>query len=387
MAKRSAQGAGSIRERKDGLWEARYTVGRNPATGKQVRKSVYGKTQQEVRKKLTAITSDLDNGVFIEPSKLTFGNWLKIWLDEYCGSIKPRTKSLYENCIEYRIKPFLGSVKLQKLKPAMIQKFYNDALNGKQDNKKAISPKTVKNLHGIVHKALQQAVEIGYIKLNPAAVCVLPKVQKAKINPMDEQQTKLFIKAISNEPLRRLFLVALFTGMREGEVIGLTWDNVDLKNGTIHITQQLQRHDGEYKLMPPKNSKFRLIVPAPYIMDILKEEQTAQKENRLKAGPLWENKKGFVFTNAIGGHYSQQYVHKKFKNVVQSIEMPGLRFHDLRHTYAVAAIRAGDDIKTVSENLGHASVAFTLDIYGHVTDEMRQSSAERMQAYIDRLQA
>lgn len=387
MAKRNAQGAGSIRERKDGLWEARYTVGRNPATGKQVRKSVYGKTQQEVRKKLTAITSDLDNGVFTEPSKLTFGNWLKIWLDEYCVSIKPRTKSLYENCIEYRIKPFLGSVKLQKLKPAMIQKFYNDALNGKQDNKKAISPKTVKNLHGIVHKALQQAVEIGYIKLNPAAVCVLPKVQKAKINPMDEQQTKLFIKAIANEPLRRLFLVALFTGMREGEVIGLTWDNVDLKNGTIYITQQLQRHDGEYKLMPPKNSKSRLIVPAPYIMDILKEEQTAQKENRLKAGPLWENKNGFVFTNAIGGHYSQQYVHKKFKNVVQSIEMPGLRLHDLRHTYAVAAIRAGDDIKTVSENLGHASVAFTLDIYGHVTDEMRQSSAERMQAYIDRLQA
>ena len=387
MAKRNAQGAGSIRERKDGLWEARYTVGRNPATGKQVRKSVYGKTQQEVRKKLTAITSDLDNGVFTEPSKLTFGNWLKIWLDEYCGSIKPRTKSLYENCIEYRIKPFLGSVKLQKLKPAMIQKFYNDALNGKQDNKKAISPKTVKNLHGIVHKALQQAVEIGYIKLNPAAVCVLPKVQKAKINPMDEQQTKLFIKAIANEPLRRLFLVALFTGMREGEVIGLTWDNVDLKNGTIYITQQLQRHDGEYKLMPPKNSKSRLIVPAPYIMDILKEEQTAQKENRLKAGPLWENKKGFVFTNAIGGHYSQQYVHKKFKNVVQSIEMPSLRFHDLRHTYAVAAIRAGDDIKTVSEKLGHASVAFTLDIYGHVTDEMKQSSAERMQAYIDRLQA
>ena len=301
MAKRSAQGAGSIRERKDGLWEARYTVGRNPATGKQVRKSVYGKTQQEVRKKLTAITSDLDNGVFTEPSKLTFGNWLKIWLDEYCVSIKPRTKSLYENCIEYRIKPFLGSVKLQKLKPAMIQKFYNDALNGKQDNKKAISPKTVKNLHGIVHKALQQAVEIGYIKLNPAAVCVLPKVQKAKINPMDEQQTKLFIKAIANEPLRRLFLVALFTGMREGEVIGLTWDNVDLKNGTIYITQQLQRHDGEYKLMPPKNSKSRLIVPAPYIMDILKEEQTAQKENRLKAGLLWENKNGFVFTNAIGG--------------------------------------------------------------------------------------
>lgn len=387
MAKRNAQGAGSIRERKDGLWEARYTVGRNPATGKQIRKSIYGKTQQEVRKKLTAVTSDLDNDVFAEPSKLSFGDWLKIWLNEYCGSVKPRTKTLYENCIEYRIKPFLGSVKLQKLKPAMIQKFYNDALNGKQDGKKAISPKTVKNLHGIIHKALQQAVEIGYIKLNPAAVCVLPKVQKAKINPLDEKQTKQFILAIENNPLRRLFLVALFTGMREGEIIGLTWDNVDLKKGTIHIEQQLQRHEGEYKLFPPKNSKPRMIVPAPYVMDILREELTAQKENRLKAGPLWENEKGFVFTNAIGGHYSQQYVHEKFKRAVRSIGLPDLRFHDLRHSYAVAAIRAGDDIKTVSENLGHASVAFTLDIYGHVTDEMKQSSAERMQAYINTLQA
>lgn len=169
--------------------------------------------------------------------------------------------------------------------------------------------------------------------------------------------------------------------------MGLCWDSVDFAAGTISIRQQLQRHERGYILAPPKNGKPRLILPAPFVMQLLREEKAAQAEDQLKAGALWENEQGFVFTNQIGQHMKRQTVYKHFKNVVEAIGLPSVRFHDLRHSYAVAAIRAGDDLKTVSENLGHASVSFTLDVYGHVTGDMRKSSADKMQNYISALQA
>lgn len=385
MAKRNAQGSGSIRERKDGLWEARYTVGKNPATGKPIRKSIYGKTQREVRKKLASVTVSIDEGIYTEPSKITFGQWLTIWLTQYCGAVKPRTKLLYENTIEYRIRPFLGPMRLLELTPVILQNFYNNSIQGKYKDRKAISAKTLRNMHGIIHKALQQAVSVGYIKNNPAGACVLPKPQRKELCPLDEAQTKAFIQAIEGDPFRRLFLVALFTGMREGEILGLCWNNVNLETGTLTICQQLQLHEGKYVVMAPKNGKPRTISLPPYVVDILKEQRKEQAENRLKAGSLWENS-GYVFTNEIGQHIKRQTLYRHFKKAVEAIGLPSVRFHDLRHSYAVAALRAGDDVKSVSENLGHASVAFTLDVYGHVTEDMRKSSADRMQAYINSLQ-
>ena len=382
MAK-NAQGAGSIRQRKNGTWEARFSAGRDPGTGKIIRKSVYGRTQKEVRQKLTAATTAVDLGTYSTPERLTFGEWLTIWENEYCGAIKPRTKELYHRTVEYRIRPFLGGTRLQELSPVVLQKYYNKSLAGLSEDVPAISEKTLRNVHGMIHKALSQAVAVGYIRSNPAAVCVLPKAKRQELHPLDEQQTRDFIQAAENESLRRLFLVALFTGMREGELLGLCWDNIDFSSGTIHIVQQLQRHAGEYKLMPTKNSKPRTIAPAAFVMQLLREERSSQAAAQLLAGPAWQNSQSFVFTNAIGEHMKRQTVYRHFKNLVSRIDLPGVRFHDLRHSYAVAALRAGDDPKTVSETLGHASVAFTLDVYGHVTDDMRRSSSQRMQHYID----
>lgn len=386
MAK-SAKGAGSIRQRADGLWEARFSAGRDPATGKIIRKSVYGHTQKEVRKKLTEATAAVDSGTYTAPEKITFGQWLTVWLDEYCAAIKPRTKELYKNTVEYRIRPFLGAVQLSALSPVMLQGFYNKSTAGQLDGVPAISGKTLRNVHGILHKALQQAVSIGYIRTNPADACILPKHQQRELRPLDEQETRQFIAALNDEPLRRLFLVALFTGMREGELMGLCWDCVDFTAGTITIKQQLQRVERNYMIVPPKNSKSRLILPAPFVMQLLREEKVVQARAQLAAGALWENTQGFVFTNELGQHMKRQTVYRHFKNVVDSIGLSEARFHDLRHSYAVAAIRAGDDLKTVSENLGHASVSFTLDVYGHVTGDMRKSSADKMQNYISALNA
>ena len=172
--------------------------------------------------------------------------------------------------------------------------------------------------------------------------------------------------------------------MRRGEVLGLTWDCVDLSRGTILINRQLQNipgKPGEFHLVPTKNGKGRTITAAASVVDLLKRHRAQQNEMRLKAGALW-NDSNFVFTDELGKHLAPSTVYHNYKQIVASIGIPAARFHDLRHSYAVAAIRAGDDIKTVQGNLGHHTAAFTLDVYGHVTEEMKQASADRMEQFI-----
>ena len=380
---RAAQGAGTIRQRKDGRWEARYTVGRDPGTGKQVQRSVYGATQQEARKKLAQLTAALDAGTYKEPCKMTVGQWLDIWSADYLGGVKPFTVRSYSDQIRNHIKPALGSVKLEALNAHTIQEFYN-SLGAEREGKPGLSPKTVKNVHGVLHKALQQAVKIGYLRFNPADACELPRAVRKELKPLDEEQSKAFLKAIQGHRFEMLYTVTLFTGMREGEALGLSWDCVDFKKGTILINKQMQREkkkNGQYLLVPTKNGKSRTITPAPWVMKLLRTQRARQAEQQLRAGPMWEDS-GLVFTNELGHHLAIHTVYKDFKQIAASIGRPDARFHDLRHSYAVAAIRSGDDIKTVQGNLGHATAAFTLDVYGHVTDQMKRESAARMESYI-----
>ena len=178
--------------------------------------------------------------------------------------------------------------------------------------------------------------------------------------------------------------MTLFTGMRESEVLGLTWDCVDFENSTIIINKQLQlirNTNGEYRLAPTKNNRVRLVTVAPYVLNILKKVKADQERNRARFGNSW-NEGGFVFTKADGEHLRMNTVYKNFKAMVRSLGYDETRFHDLRHSYAVASIKSGDDIKTVQENLGHATASFTLDVYGHVTNRMKQDSAARMEQFI-----
>jgi integrase len=206
--------------------------------------------------------------------------------------------------------------------------------------------------------------------------------------PLDEEETKLFLKAIKGHRFELLFTVTLFTGLREGEALGLTWDRIDFKRGTILINRQLQKEKkagGEFRLVSLKNDRPRRITPAPWVMQLLKDRKVQQYEHMEKAGEDWSNPLNLVFTNELGGNLIPQTVVRHFKEIVTSIGRPDARFHDLRHSYAVASIRSGDDIKTVQGNLGHATAAFTLDVYGHVTDQMREASSMRMQAYIQEI--
>ncbi len=383
---RNAQGGGTIRQRADGRWEARYTVGRDPGTGKQVQKSIYGKTQKEVRQKLQQVSVAIDEGIYTEPSKLTVKDWLKIWLKEYTGNVKPYTAYTYAIEVNTYIIPALGSVRLAELTAPMVQAFYN-ALQAGTKNQSALSPKSIKNIHGVLHKALNQAVSVGYIRFNPTTACTLPRIERKEIKPLDENSMAAFLKVIKGHQFETIYKVDLFTGMRQSEILGLQWDCIDFDRGTILINKQLQKDknkDGKYFLAPLKNDKSRIITPAPTVMELLRARRRDQLSDRMKAGSLWDDRGlgALVFTNAFGKHLCHKVVYCHFKQLVAAAGSPATRFHDLRHSYAVASLQSGDDVKTIQENLGHHTAAFTLDVYGHVTERMKQESARRMENFI-----
>ena len=380
---KGAKGGGTIRQRPDGRWEARYTLGIDPGTGKQIQKSVYGKTQKEVRQKLTAITAEIDSGVYQEPCKMTVNEWLDIWLKDYQIGVKDSTAYLYERQAKLYLRPALGNIPLETLKAHTVQRLYN-LLSQEHDGQPALSAKSIKNIHGVLHKALQQAVLLNYIRYNPTTACVLPKIVKKEIHPLTDQQTAQLLNLLKGGKYEIPLTVDLFTGLREGELLGLMWDCVDFDKGTILVNKQLHRSQkkGEgYYFAPPKNNKSRTIRPAPYVMTLLRQQKLVQTQMRLAAGPAWQES-GLVFTNEFGRYISLQAVFDCFKRTVRKVGLPNLRIHDLRHTYAVNSIRAGDDIKIVQSNLGHATAAFTLDVYGHFTDDMRSVSAQRMEGFI-----
>ena len=384
---RAANGAGSIRKRTQvrgsktyTYYEGRCTVGFDPLTGKQIQKTITGKTEREIQRKLSKMQVDVDEGTYIEPSKQTLGEWLDMWLETYViGSVKPYTEDSYRTVCENHIKPLLGNIKLAALTAPQIQQLYNKLVR-----EKGLSAKTVKNVHGVLHRALNKAVQIGGIRHNPADACELPKVYQKEIVPLEEPQITAFLKAIRGHKYEHIYQVTLFTGLRQGEVLGLTWDCVDFEHHTLYINKQLQKSKkvgGTYQLVPTKNGKARLLTVAPSVMAVLRRQKSQQAQMQLLAGPVWENKNNLVFTNEQGGHLVHVTVYKNFKTIVHGLGLD-TRFHDLRHTYAVSALESGDTIKTVQDNLGHASAAFTLNIYSHTTQKMRRESDDRMENFI-----
>lgn len=382
MTKKGAKGSGNIRKKtvKRGgkeytYWEARITTGRDPGTGKQIQRSFTGKTQKEVREKLQAAAVAVNDGTYTVPARLTLGQWLDIWQREYMGNAKPATLRAYDSHIRNHIRPGLGAVRLTELHPHTVQNFIN-SLDG-------LSPTSVRLVYTVLRTALEKAIDLDYIPRNPAAKCVLPKQERKEIKPLDDAQATALIRAAAGTRIENMIPLALFTGLRISELLGLTWSAVDMDRGTITVDKQLSAKPKAGALFSsPKSGKSRTITPAPTAFQVLRRQKARQAEQQLKAGPLWSNPHGLIFTAEDGGPLSQQMAELNFSDVRATVGLEGTRFHDLRHTYAVNSIRAGDDIKTIQTNLGHASAAFTLDIYGHVTEAMKQDSATRMEALI-----
>lgn len=391
MSRKRANGEGTIRKRSNGTWEGRIT-NTNPETGKVQYKCVYGKTQKDVKGKMVELLKEREEkninpllaNVDQDSDDLTLNEWLDIWLSDYLSDIKHGTLVSYKSLSNNHIRKELGKYKLKNLKPPVIQKFYNNLKN------QGLSPKYIKNIHGCLHRALDMAVKVEYIEKNYTSVCSIAKGNPEEVNPLTEEEQKKLFAAMKGAEYEYLYITDIFTGLRCGELIGLTWDCIDFEKGIITIKRQIvqiRERGAKYEWGTPKNGKGRILAPAPFVMDVLKKQQEKQAQAREAAGKLWNEGefKNLVFTHPDGSHLSQPTVWKQFQKLLKKAGLEHHRVHDLRHTFAVNSLRAGDDIKTLQENMGHYSAAFTLDRYGHVTEEMRKASSERMQKFIDEM--
>ncbi len=236
---------------------------------------------------------------------------------------------------------------------------------------------------------LKQAVDDKHLRVNPSEACKLPKVKEREMLSFEDNQVLDFLKAIEGHPYEYLYKITLFTGLREGEVLGLTWDCLDLERGTLIVKQQIQKErkkGGKYYFDSTKNSKDRTLVLAPSIVELFRLQKIRQDAMRAKAGDKWVEH-NMVFTRDNGFYFSSRTAYNAFKCVVEKMGIPDTRFHDLRHSYTTMAIKNGDDVKTVQKNLGHATAAFTLKVYAHVTEQMKRDSADRMEQFMQSISA
>ena len=381
---RAAAGAGSIRQRPDGRWEARITVGTDSGTGKPIRRSIYGDTQAIVRKQMNAIIREIDNGTYQAPNKITVSQWMEEWITDFCTNrVKPTTIASYSAVIKNHINPAIGAMEIQAVRGTHIQRIYNTMTNN------GLTGKTVKNAGAVLHKAFSVALKQGLLAANPCDAAELPKVVQKPIKPLTDEEIPRFLAAIDVHPFRNGYGLCLFAGLREGECLGLSWDNVDFENRRITVCQQLQKSKTEsglyYISASTKNGKTRVIAPPDIAFDYLREERRRQSENRLRAGKAWSNPENLCFTNETGRYILPEIFRRHFKMLVADIGRPDARVHDLRHTAATVAIASGADIKSVQDLMGHATASFTLNVYAHTSERMKEDTASRVQSYYDNL--
>ena len=383
--KKRENGSGTIYKRPDGRWVAQYTSTRDPRTGKKRRHTIYGDTQQEVAEKLRAATASIDNHTFQEPKKITIADYVAEYRFSHIAMLSPTTQRTYEIILKNYILPAFGDLKLTELTHRQVQLFISSLYTGGNP----LSPKTIRNIHGILHGLLACACQDEILLRNVADHCRLPRVTQQQLNVLTTTELSRFFAAIKTDEFHLLYYTAILTGMRQAEILGLRWDDIEWERNTIVVRQQLQqrRDKGlyDYYLKPPKENKQRRIVVAPSVMDALKRRRKEQNEARLAAGSKWNNPFDLVFTNEFGRPLNNQTVYKHLQRVLKKCDLGQYTFHSLRHSFATISLENGDDIKTVQTNLGHFAPSFTLKTYAHVTDKMQQKSAARMEEMLKNL--
>ena len=375
MAKKRANGEGSIRKRKDGRWEGRYTAGHNLETGKPIYRNVLGKTQAEVKEKLKTAIQETQSLDFSKTGQYTVGQWMDVWYENY-AKIKVRLSShqTYKGYIKNHIKPNIGDIPLEKLTTLDLQRLYKTLLaRGRVDRleskgqPKGLSPKTVRNIHQVLSSALKLAQEQRLILTNPAEGCALPKVEHREMKTLPMEQLQSFLREAKDSGVFELYYLELATGLRRGELLGLKWEDIDLEHGDLRVRRQIARINGRVVEAPLKTKNaYRTLPLAEDTISILEEQK-----KKVGSSP-------WVFPSATGGPISPDSVLHMLHRVLKRAELPEVRFHDLRHTFATLALQNGVDIKTVSGMLGHFSAGFTLDTYAHVTTSAQKAAANTM---------
>jgi integrase len=389
MAKRG-QGEGTIRKRKDGTWEARVTVGFDPAAGKQKQISKYFKKREDAKDWLAKAVHEQSTGAFVEPEKITFGNWLARWLAVYVKpKVRPASHTNYHDLARNHIIPALGSIPLQKLTTDTVQEFYNQkSENGRLDGQGGLSPRIIHMTHQVINGSLKQAVRQKLIPHNPAEYTARPGLKYKEIQPLDTTEVNRYLEAVRGDRLYPAFLVEMTTGLRRGELLAITWDCLDLAKGVLTVKKALARvrtADGKRSALqfsePKTDSGKRTIPLLPEVVAALKEHRKRQLEERLFFGQAYRDN-GLAFCTADGRPLEPRNFHRKHTQNLKKAGIRHVRIHDLRHTFATIILQEGENPENLRDLLGHTRTSTTMDLYCHSTEEGKRKAVQRLRGII-----
>lgn len=391
---------GSVIRQKSGSWRITVSLGKNPQTDKYEKyQETFCGTKREADKRLRELITQFEKGNIINPEKLTVGEWLDRWLGDATKSLVPKTVDGYRSIIENHLKPHLGNVPLSKLHPANLQAFYNLMLaEGRRDNKKSkgrkLSGTTVKNIHRVIHSALTEAVRLELVHRNVADAVRAPRDETREKPYIPQEKLTELLNAVDGTLLFVPTMVAVCTGMRLGEILGLRWADVALEQGTIVVRQALGvRRKSEFAGLPegnvpkkgrneaylklPKTKKSRRTIDIPQMLvELLKKHRLQQKKDRLAAGECYQDH-DLVCCWGDGAPLLLSTFSGAFSKKVRETGLD-INFHGLRHSHATWLFQAGAHAKAVSERLGHSKVGITLDLYTHAVPDMQKNLAKRV---------
>jgi integrase len=369
---RTPNGMGSIRRRADGRYEARYTG----SDGKQ--HSVYGKTQKAVAEALRAATHSVDTGSWLQPSNMSMAGWFDIWLRDYQAHTTGRTVSTYTAVINKHMRPLFGDVRVSVLSQLHVRRMVGNM------SRDGLSPATIRHALAILSASMRNAIEAGLRSDNPVNGVKAPRPATPEFTIIDRDMFPAFVQAARETPISAALIFLLLTGLRAGELRALRWSDVDFDAGQMRVERQLRQvNAGDRRISPPKDASARTVYLTSPAVSLLLQHRKDQAAARLAASEWIEDDitRDLIFRDARGWNLSEGALLSAVKAVQGALGLPNLRVHDLRHSYAVAALRSGVDVKTVQHNLGHKHASITLDTYAAYTDDAGRTAAARLAAY------
>jgi integrase len=367
---------GSVRQR-GSTWTVVFDERRTDGRRRQRSKGGF-RTRKDAERYLREQLVSLDAGTYMAPHKLTVASYLaEHWLPAmHARGLRPSTLARYESHVRCAIGPSLGGLPLQAVMPTHLNNLYRDLRAAGR------APKTIRNVHGVLSKALADAERWGLVGRNAARLADVPAVARPKLQVWSPEQTRAFLSAVANDRLFAAWLLAATTGMRRGELLGLRWTDVDLDVGVLRVAQARVRAGNQVIVGEPKTARGRRTIALdPATVATLRQHHKRQAEERLLAGPRYADS-GLVFTMPDGSPIHPNRFGLWFRRRTRTAALPAIRLHDMRHSYATAGLAAGVPPKVMSERLGHATVAFTLDTYTSALPAMDKSAADVVAALI-----
>lgn len=364
MVKRRGNNEGTIYQRKNGRWVAQVRI-----EGRRLSKSF--STQKEARRWIREMQDQIENGLSADGFKMTVQDLFKMWLESIQGSVRPRTLDQYEGVVRNHLEPVLGEIKLRELQPFQIQQLYNSLLVEGKSNR------TVQLTHSVLHRAFVVGQQLGLVGRNPVSSVTPPRVPQKEMQVLDDNQARQLLIAAQGDRYEAMYYLAITTGLRQGELLGLMWEDIDFSSGVLHVKRQLQRVPGNgVRLSEPKTKAGRRQIQlGPECVNQLITHRKSQDIER--EGDRWDER-GLVFPSSVGTPTGQRNLHRSYKRLLKKAGLPDIRFHDLRHTAATLMLLNGIPLIIVSRRLGHSKSSVTLDIYGHYIPGMQAEAAAMM---------